>query len=135
MITVQATVNAPIETVWKSWTMPEHITQWNAASEDWHTPWAKNDLRTGGEFSSRMEAKDGSMGFDFGGIYDLVEPFKKIYYTIGDGRKVNVDFEAMGNQTKVTEKFEPESTNPEELQRQGWQAIMDNFKRYTESLN
>jgi uncharacterized protein YndB with AHSA1/START domain len=131
-ITVEATVNAPIEKVWKEWTMPEHIKQWNQASDDWHTPFAENDLRTGGKFSSRMEAKDGSFGFDFGGTYDLVEPFKSISYTMGDGRKVTVNFEAMGNQTKVKETFEPESQNSPEMQRTGWQAIMDSFKKYAE---
>lgn len=131
-ITVQNTVNAPIEKVWKYWTMPEHITQWNSASDDWHTPRAENDLRTGGKFLARMEAKDGSFGFDFGGVYDDVRKHERIAYTIGDGRKVTVTFLPTGDKTTVTETFEAESTNPIEMQRGGWQAILDNFKKYTE---
>ena len=133
VITVESTVDAPVEKVWDYWNKPEHITQWSFASEDWHTPTAQNDLRTGGAFSSRMEAKDGSMGFDFGGIYDEVVPNKYIEYTLGDGRKVKINFTAQGNQTKVVEAFEAESANSLELQKGGWQAIMDNFKKYTES--
>lgn len=132
-ITIQTTVNAPIEKVWTYWTAPEHITKWNSASEDWHTPHAENDLRTGGKFSSRMEAKDGSMGFDFGGTYDEVIEHQKIAYTMGDGRQVEVFFEARDGQTKVTESFDPETENPEDMQRQGWQAILDHFKKYTEA--
>lgn len=132
-ITVEATVNAPVEKVWKFWSGPEHITRWNAASEDWHTPHAENDLRVGGKFSARMEAKDGSFGFDFGGTYDAVKTNEHIAYTLGDGRKVTIDFLSQGNATKVVETFEMENTNPEEMQRVGWQAILDNFKKYTES--
>lgn len=132
IITVESTVNAPVEKVWNYWTKPEHITKWNNASDDWHTPWAKNDLRQGGSFVSRMEAKDGSMGFDFGGVYDVVRPNEYIEYTIGDGRKVKVNFTAQGNLTKLVESFEAESTNPTEMQRGGWQSILDNFKKYTE---
>lgn len=130
-ITVEATVNAPAEKVWEFWTKPEHITQWNSASPDWHTPRSENDVRVGGKFSARMEAKDGS--FDFGGVYDEVVPNQRLAYTIGDGRKVEIDFKAEGNNTVVTETFEAEGTNPIEMQRGGWQAILDNFKRYTES--
>ena len=133
VITVQNTVNAPVEKVWEYWTKPEHITKWNNASDDWHTPWAKADLREGGSFTARMEAKDGSMGFDFGGIYNVLRPNEYIEYTIGDGRKVKVDFTASGNTTKVVESFEAENTHPIEMQRGGWQAILDNFKKYTES--
>lgn len=132
-ITVEATVNAPVEKVWNYWNSPEHVTQWNAAHESWHCPGGQNDLRTGGSFSYRMEARDGSMGFDFGGVYDEVENHKKIAYTMGDGRTVLVVFTPIGNQTKVTETFEAESTNSIEMQRGGWQAIMDNFKNYTET--
>lgn len=132
-ITVAATVNAPAEKVWEFWTKPEHITQWNSASPDWHTPRSENDVRVGGKFSARMEAKDGSFGFDFWGIYDEVEANKRLAYTIGDGRKVEVDFKADGNSTVVTETFEAENMNPVDMQRGGWQAILDNFKRYTES--
>lgn len=133
VITVQTTINSPIEKVWKYWTEPEHITKWNSASDDWHTPWAKNDLRTGGNFSSRMEAKDGSMGFEFGGVYDEVREHEYIEYTMGDGRKVKVHFTPEGKSTKVTESFEAEDTNPVEMQQGGWQAILDNFKKYTEA--
>ncbi|HEY2721887.1 MAG TPA: SRPBCC family protein [Chitinophagaceae bacterium] len=133
VITVKTTVNAPTEKVWKYWTSPEHITEWNNASDDWHTPWAKNDLRVGGNFSSRMEARDGSMGFDFSGVYDAINPGEYIEYTIGDGRKVKVNFSAEGKSTNVVEIFEAESTNSLEMQRGGWQAIMDSFKKYTEN--
>jgi uncharacterized protein YndB with AHSA1/START domain len=132
-ITVETTVNAPVEKVWKYWSAPDHITKWNSPSDDWHTPSAKNDLRVGGAFLSRMEAKDGSFGFDFGGIYDEVKTNEVIAYTIGDGRKVEVKFKGDGNQTKVVEVFEPESQNSLEMQKGGWQAILDNFKKYTEA--
>lgn len=105
-ITVEATVNAPVEKVWKYWSTPEHIMKWNNASDDWHSSAATNDLRTGGTLSVRMEAKDGSAGFDFGGVYDEVKTNQLIAYTMGDGRKVKVTFTTMGNQTKVTETFE-----------------------------
>ena len=133
VLTVEATINASVSKVWEYWTKPEHITHWNNASDDWHTPSAANDLRVGGSFSSRMEAKDGSMGFDFGGIYDAVTPFENIEYTLGDGRKVNINFIADGNSTKVIESFDAETENSLELQQAGWQAIMDNFKKYTEA--
>lgn len=132
IITVANTINAPVEKVWEYWTKPEHITQWNNASDDWHTPRAENDLRVGGSFSSRMEAKDGSFGFDFGGIYDAVKNNEYIEYTLGDGRKVKINFTGNDNSTKVTESFEAEAVNPVEMQRGGWQAILDNFKKYTE---
>ena len=131
-ITVETTVNTPIEKTWSLWSEPEHIKQWNNASDDWHTPHAENDLRTGGSFVSRMEAKDGSFGFDFGGTYDEVVPHKTIAYTMGDGRQVNVNFEAQGDSTKVTETFDPENMHPHDFQKAGWQAILDNFKRYAE---
>ena len=133
-ITVEATVNAPVETVWNAWTSPEHIVKWNCASEDWHTPKAENDVRTGGKFMSRMEAKDGSFGFDFEGIYDEVKVNEIIAYTLGDNRKVKITFNGNGNSTAISETFEAESTNPIEMQKGGWQAILDNFKKYTESL-
>ena len=133
LLTVENTINAPVEKVWEYWTKPEHITKWNNASDDWHTPWAKNDLREGGSFSARMEAKDGSMGFDFGGVYDAVKPNEYIEYTLGDGRKVKIFFTSKGNTTKVVESFEAENTNSLEMQQGGWQAIMDNFKKYTEA--
>ena len=132
LLTVKATVNAPIEKVWKYWTSPEHITKWNNANDDWHTPRAENDLKAGGKFLSRMEAKDGSFGCDFEGVYSAVKPHEHIAYEMSDGRKVTIDFTANGNETKITETFEPESENSSELQQTGWQAILDNFKKYTE---
>jgi uncharacterized protein YndB with AHSA1/START domain len=133
MITVQTTVNAPVDKAWEYWTSPAHIMKWNAASDDWHTTKSENDLRKGGSFSSRMEAKDGSFGFDFGGIYDDVKTNEHIAYTLGDGRKVKVDFKSGAGQTEIVESFDPESQNSEEMQRSGWQAIMDNFKKYVEA--
>jgi len=134
VITVKNTINAPVKKVWEYWTKPEHITQWNNASDDWHSPSAKNDLRVGGQFSTRMEAKDGSMGFDFGGVYDVVNENEHIEYTMDDGRKVSVRFTSNGDHTEVEERFDAEETNPVELQRNGWQAILDNFKGYAEAL-
>lgn len=133
MITVEALINAPIEKVWEFWTKTEHIMVWNAASDDWHTPSATNDLRTGGKFTSRMEAKDGSFGFDFEGIYDEVINMELIKYSMADGRKVQVDFIKEGNNTQIIEKFDPESVNPIDMQKTGWQAILNNFKKYTEA--
>ena len=133
VITVQTTVNAPVSKVWEYWSKPEHITKWATASDDWHTTKSENDLRVGGSFSSRMEAKDGSFGFDFGGVYDEVITNEYIEYTLGDGRKVKVYFNVDGDQTTVTEEFDAENQNPVEMQRGGWQGIMDNFKKYTES--
>ncbi|MEQ1676641.1 MAG: SRPBCC family protein [Chitinophagaceae bacterium] len=132
-ITVGSTINAPVEKVWEYWTSPAHIVKWNNASDDWHTTKAENDLKEGGSFSSRMEAKDGSFGFDFGGVYDAVRINEYIGYTMGDGRKVTVSFTANRNTTKVVERFEAETTNSIELQQGGWQAILDNFKKYTEA--
>ena len=132
-ITVEATIHAPVEKVWQYWSAPEHITKWNQASDDWHSPHAENDLRTGGKFSTRMEAKDGSFGFDFGGVYDEVKEHEVIDYTMGDGRKVSVRFSSNGNQTKVVETFDAENTHPVDMQRTGWQAILDNFKKYVEA--
>ncbi len=132
-ITVETGINAPVEKVWQLWSLPEHITNWNNASDDWHTPWAKNDLKTGGKFTSRMEARDGSMGFEFEGIYDEVTPHEKIAYTMGDGRRVTVIFTGNGKSTKVVESFDAEETNSIELQRGGWQSILNNFKKYVEA--
>lgn len=132
-VTVSASINAPVEKVWKLWTTPEDIMAWNSASPDWHTPRAENDLRTGGSFSSRMEARDGSFGFDFGGVYDLVDEHRQISYTMGDNRKVDVHFATEGGVTQVTETFDAESQNPVDMQQAGWQAILDNFKKYAES--
>lgn len=133
MITVEATVNAPVAKVWVYWSEPKHITQWCQASPDWHAPKADNDLRTGGTFSTTMAAKDGSMSFDFGGVYDQIIEHERIAYTMGDGRTVDIAFTDNGNETHIRETFEMESMNPEEMQRGGWQAILDSFKNYTET--
>lgn len=132
-ITVQTTVNAPLQTVWDYFTQPKHIMHWNNASPDWHTPRAENDLQPGGSFTSRMEAKDGSMGFDFGGVYQEVERLSFYSYIMGDGRFVSVSFKEVPDGVEITETFDAEMTNPVELQRNGWQAILDNFKTYAES--
>lgn len=131
-ITIKTLVNAPIEAIWTCWIKPEHIKKWNNASEDWHITTSENDLRVGGTFLSRMEAKDGSFGFDFSGIYDEVKLYEVIAYTLGDGRKVKITFAGKDNKTEITQAFEAEDTNPIEMQRAGWQAILDNFKRHTE---
>lgn len=133
MITIQNTINASIDKVWDFWTTPEHITKWSFASPDWHTPHAENDLREGGKFSSTMAAKDGSMSFDFGGEYTLVEKNKAIEYVLGDGRKVEISFTETPSEVEIIQSFDPETQNPEEMQRGGWQAILDNFKSYTEA--
>ena len=129
-ITVETTVPVSPELAWEYWTKPAHITQWNQASDDWHTPRAESDLRAGGAFSSRMESKDGKYGFDFGGIFDAVEPPRLLDYTIGDGRKVQVTFESVASGTHIVETFEAEGENSAELQRQGWQAILDSYRKY-----
>jgi len=131
-ITIQTMINAPVASVWKAWTSSADIVQWNTASPDWHTPRAENDLRIGGKFLSRMEARDGSMGFDFNGIYTNIKPNEVIEYTMEGGRKVKVIFEDLGGKTKVTETFEAENENPIEMQKAGWQAILDNFKTHVE---
>lgn len=133
VIKIETTVNAPVEMVWKKWTNPEDIIKWNQASDDWHTTKAENEVITGGKFISRMEAKDGSMGFDFEGVYDNIKINELIEYTLGDGRKVRVEFIQDKNKTMISESFEAEKTNSVELQRSGWQAILDNFRKYTES--
>jgi uncharacterized protein YndB with AHSA1/START domain len=133
IITVRAVINAPVKKAWELWTDPKHIIRWNNASDDWHTPKAENDLRVGGKFLSRMEAKDGSWGFDFSGKYNLVDQYKQMEYTIDDGRKVQVSFVPEKNETFVTETFEAEQTHTLEIQQTGWQAILDNFKKYVES--
>ena len=132
-ITIQTTVDAPIEKVWKYWNEPEHITKWNFASDDWQCPGAENDIRVGGKFSFRMEAKDGSFGFDFWGTYDEIKTNELIAYTMGDERKAKVTFTSNGNSTHITTIFEAENQNPVELQKGGWQAILNNFKKYTEN--
>lgn len=132
-ISVDTIINSPIEKVWQHWTSPESIIKWNHASDDWHCPLATNDFILGGNFSYTMAAKDSSNSFDFTGIYTKIEPLKTIETTLNDGRKVSVDFEKVDDQnTIVTENFETESENSVEKQREGWQAILDNFKKYCE---
>lgn len=132
-VTVETTVQLPPGKVWDYWTKPEHITQWNYALDTWHCPAAENDLRNGGRFSARMEARDGSMGFDYAGEYDLVSAPRKLLCTLDDGRRVNIEFISMDQKTIITETFEVEDTHTLEQQKMGWQAILDNFKKYAES--
>jgi len=132
-ITITTHVAKPVTHVWKIWTAPEHIMQWNAASDDWHCPKASNDLRTGGKFSSTMAARDGSFSFDFEGAYDDVQLHKRIAYTMADGRTCEILFEEKDGGTLVTEAFDAETQNPVEMQRDGWQAILDRFKAHAEA--
>jgi uncharacterized protein YndB with AHSA1/START domain len=133
MITVKSTINASINKVWDFWTLPEHITKWSFASPDWHTPYAENDVTEGGKFKSTMAAKDGSMSFDFEGEYTSVKPNEALEYVMADGRKVEITFKETPNGIEVIESFDPETQNSEEMQRGGWQAILDNFKSYVEA--
>ncbi|MBL7923345.1 MAG: SRPBCC family protein, partial [Bacteroidia bacterium] len=131
-IRVSALIEAPVQAVWNFWTHPFHILKWNQASDDWFTPYAENDLREGGKFLSRMEARDGSMGFDFEGTYEKVVPHTEIVYSLADDRRIQVLFEEEGPSTRVTEIFDAENENPVEMQEAGWQAILNNFKKYVE---
>ena len=124
-----------VEKVWKFWNAPEHITNWNFATETWHAPRAENDLKVGGRYVTRMEAKDGSFGFDCGGVYNEIEEFKLIRSTFDDGRKISVAFIADGESTKIVETFQVEDVHSCEQQRFGWQSILDNFKSYAEKSN
>ncbi|MGH2642801.1 MAG: SRPBCC family protein [Chitinophagaceae bacterium] len=133
IITVETDIKAPVEKVWRYWAEPKHIMAWNNASDHWHTPYTENNLRKGGKFLSRMEAKDGSSGFDFSGVYNEVKEHALIAYTIDDGRKVYITFSEQGNKTHISESFEAESTHPVDMQKSGWQAILNNFKKYTEA--
>lgn len=132
-ITVQTTVNSPIDKVWEYWNKPEHISGWAFAQDDWEAYGAENDLRVGGKFKTTMAAKDKSSSFDFEGSYTTVEENRLIEYDLSDGRHVRVEFEPIQDGVKVIETFDPEGENTEELQRDGWQAILDNFKKYVES--
>lgn len=132
-ITVAATVAADANKAWDYYTKPEHITQWNFATDDWQCPKAENDLRTGGKYTARMEAKDGSFGFDFEAVYDEVNKPHTLTYTMGDGRKAATHFEDLGGSTKVTTTFDAEQEHDADMQQQGWQAILNNFKQYTEN--
>ncbi len=132
-IRVETVVNARLQQVWDAWNNPADITQWNAASEDWHTTQSSVDLREGGSFTARMEAKDGSAGFDFEGTYTRVVPKRAIEYRMSDGREVAIEFVEGDDGVVVSETFDAETSNPPELQRQGWQAILDNFARHVET--
>ncbi|MCX8523203.1 SRPBCC family protein [Chryseobacterium formosus] len=133
-IKIDITILAPVEKVWDYFNTPEHITKWNFAHESWECLSSENDLRVGGKFKTRMEAKDGSFGFDFEGIYDEVITNEKIQYHLEDGRVVEVIFEKIDeNTTKVTEIFDPETQNSAEMQRDGWYAILNNFHKYVEN--
>ncbi|HQQ97267.1 MAG TPA: SRPBCC family protein [Cyclobacteriaceae bacterium] len=132
-ITISAQIKGDLRKVWDYYTLPEHITQWNFADPSWHCPWATNDMQPGGKYIARMEARDGSFGFDFGAVYDQIDTGKSFSYTIGDGRKVMVQFNDKGAVVELVVSFEPEQQNPVELQRGGWQSILNNFKHYAES--
>ena len=132
-ITVEAAIAADAQKVWEYWTKPEHITQWNFATDEWECPKAENDLSVGGKYFARMQAKDGSFGFDFEGIYEEVVPGKKLSYTFADGRKVTTHFENRGDATSVSTTFDGDREHDADMQRAGWQAILDNFKKYTET--
>lgn len=133
-ITVEVLVNAPIEKTWQAFNDPEAMKAWGHPSDDWHTTKASNDLRAGGKLAYRMEAKDGSAGFDLEAVYGEVSPPSALAYKMGDDRRVRVTFTKEGSATRVTETFDAESENPVEMQRGGWQAILDNFKKYAEAL-
>ncbi len=133
IVTIEALVYKPIEKIWECWTKPEHIKIWNTASDDWHTTNSENDLKVGGKFLTKMEAKDKSFGFDFWGVYDEVKINELISFTLGDNRKVKILFIKTDMGIKIVETFETEAENPIEMQKDGWQAILNNFKKYTES--
>ena len=133
-ITVTTNIKAPLTMVWKCWTEPNHVQNWNFASSDWHCPTTENDLKIGGEFHYMMAAKDGSFSFDFWGTFMNIQEEKSLEIILGDGRKMSVLFEGIGEEAIITEIFEPEEINSIELQKEGWQAILDNFKKYTEEL-
>jgi uncharacterized protein YndB with AHSA1/START domain len=132
-ITVETLVKAPLDDVWNAWNTPADIMQWNAAIDTWHTPRATVDLREGGKFLSRMEAKDGSAGFDFAGTYTRVVPKRLVAYRMEDGREVGVEFKEQADGVRVVETFDAETENSAELQRGGWQSILENFRRHVES--
>jgi uncharacterized protein YndB with AHSA1/START domain len=133
-ITISTNVQASLAHVWECFTAPAHITQWCHASEDWHAPAAENDLRVGGRFKTTMAAKDGSFEFDWGGEYTDVEPLRSFRYIMDDGRAASLTFEAQADGVRIVETFDPEQENPVEMQREGWQAILDSFQRYAESI-
>ena len=132
-ITVEATINAPVTKVWEAWNTPSDIIKWNSPDPSWHTPSSENDLSVGGKFKNRMEAKDGSFGFDFEGVYNSVILHQEITYTMGDGRQATTLFTEKDGKTHVATTFDPETENEPEFQQQGWQAILNNFVKYVES--
>jgi uncharacterized protein YndB with AHSA1/START domain len=132
ILSIEARVSLPVQQVWDFWTKPEHIVKWNYAGDDWHCPTAENDLKPGGRFSSRMEAKDGSFGFDFWGTYQEVELLKRISSVLGDKRTVHTNFFEENGETRIVETFEAEGENALEMQQQGWQMILNNFRKYAE---
>ncbi len=134
-IEVKTVIDQTVEKVWQYWTATEAVMKWNHASEDWHTTRAENDLQEGGKFNYRMEAKDGSFGFNFWGIYDKVRTNEMIEYTLGDNRKVKIIFISSENRTEIIETFDAENENPVAMQHDGWQSILNNFKKYAESNN
>lgn len=134
-ITVEATVDAPVANVWKAWNTPSDIMQWNSPDPSWHTPSSENDLSVGGKFKHRMEAKDGSFGFDFEGVYDRVILHQEITYTMGDGRQATTLFTEQDGKTHLATTFDPETQNDPEFQQQGWQAILNNFVKYVNQIN
>jgi uncharacterized protein YndB with AHSA1/START domain len=133
VIQIGATVSSTLEKVWQFYTEAAHVVNWNHASDDWYTPSAENDLKTGGYFAYKMSAKDGSFSFNFSGIYNLIEPLKTIVYTLDDGRKVTVAFSETAEGVVIDQAFEAETVHDLDLQQQGWQAILDNFKLYAET--
>jgi len=132
-ITVDTLVTAPLNRVWLSWTKPEEIQRWNFATDDWRCPTVESDLKIGGHYKARMEAKDGSFGFDFAAVFEEIEPHQSITMVMDDGRRTHTTFVEMGNGTQVTTTFDAEMSNPIEMQRDGWQAILNNFKRHVET--
>lgn len=132
MIKVETFINLPGQNVWEKFTQPQHIQNWNFATPEWHCPKAENELKEGGKFSYRMEAKDGSFGFDFSGVFDEINPPFSLKYHLDDARKVEVTFTEDSQGTRVIQSFQPDPEQPEEMQKQGWQAILDNFKKYAE---
>ncbi len=131
-IKIQTTVSKDPQTTWDCYTLPEHIVNWNFASEDWHCPEAENEMTVGGKYRARMEAKDGSFGFDFEGVYQHIKPGESFGYQLEDGRNIEVIFKPQGDSTEVTVTFDADEQNPIDMQRNGWQAILDNFQKYTE---
>ena len=134
-VTVENTIGTNVDKAWEFWTNPEHITHWNFATPEWHCPTAEHDLRVGGKLKYTLAAKDGSMAFDYTATFTTIKPGELLEYTLDDGRKVSISFIGKGNTTQIIERFEVEDENSIDMQRQGWQAILDNFKRYAESKN